>query len=620
MQNQVIANIEIEDKRIEYYSSVVIRQQFNAHHEFAIRIKYDVLEKTGSFSLANAQKLIGKSAIIKLANANSFDIAYEFRGLICEISMEQSDNFSSDLVLKGYGPTILLENGPHLSSFYKKSLKNITQKLTAPVAESNCTVNIAPQYKAPITYICQYRESTFHFLNRLSSDFGEWFYYDGKDLHFGKPANTPAIDITYGQDVHNIQLTLRLQPMTFSSYSYVSKDDKVITANAPSSVDGLDEYASFALKESNKIFSEPVNYPVRQRVDNKSDLDAFLKKQKSAMAANLEVLNGSSDNPALCIGAIAHIKFSKFEDNAFRQEDYGKFLITAIEHHVTDNGKYYNSFQAIPSGMEIIPVKNISMPIAEAQIATVKDNKDPDNMGRVRVEMLWQQPLGEMTDWLRVSTPDAGGGKGGAKNRGLVVVPEPGDQVLICFRYNDPDRPFVMGSMFHGKTGGGGGQGNNTKSLNSKSGHTVTLDDAKGITIVDKSGGNMIEIDGTNKITIASSQTIILTNGTSSLTMDKGVITLTSGGSTLTLDGTTTTLAATSVDLGGSSDACIHSGDHGFSASSGGDVDMSGVKSTVTGSGEATLTGKKATLNGDSDATVNSSGPTSIQGAIVKLN
>lgn len=520
MQNQVIARIEIEDKKIQYYSSVIIRQQFNAHHEFIIRIKYDVLEKTGSFSLNQTQQLIGKIAIIKLASANSLEVAYEFRGIICEISMEQSDNFTSDLVLKGYSPTILLENGPHLLSFYKKSLKDITQKITESVSASNCKVSIAPQYTAPLTYICQYRESTFHFINRLSSDFGEWFYYDGKELFFGKPSNPPNIDITYGEDVHNMQLTLRIQPMTFSGYSYISKDDKVISSDAPTSIDGLNEHANFVMKESDKVFSSSVNFPVRQRVDNKGDLDDVLKKQKAAMAANLEILTGSSDNPALCIGAIASVKVSKLEDDTFTKEDYGKFLITSIEHHVTDNGKYYNTFQAIPSGMEIIPVSNISLPIAESQIATVKDNKDPDNLGRVRVEMLWQQSINEMSDWIRVMTPDAGGGKDGAKNRGLVVVPEMGDQVLVCFRYNDPDRPFVMGSMFHGKSAGGGGDGNKSKSLTALSGSTVSLvGDA--ISIVD-AAGNSILFSGAGKIDIKCSASISLTCGGSEITMDAG--------------------------------------------------------------------------------------------------
>ncbi|HEX5150766.1 MAG TPA: phage baseplate assembly protein V [Parafilimonas sp.] len=619
MQNQVIADIEIEDQKIAYYSSVILSQKFNEHHSFSIRIKYDVLEKPGSFSLSNAQKLIGKSATIKLLQADTLEVAYEFHGLVCEINIEQGDNFTSDLVLKGYSPTILLENGPNFSSYYNKKLQDIAGTLTQALSQVNCPVNNNPQYKTPITYICQYKESAFHFLNRLSAHFGEWFYYDGQQLNFGKPSNSPGVEITYGVDVQTLQVKLRILPLTFSGYSYSSKDDKFITADAPGNVDGLDDHANYVLNESNKIFSEAVSIPVKQRIESKSDLDAFVKQQKTAMAANLEVVSAISDNPAVSIGAIADIKISALSENGFVTEDGGKFLVTGIEHYVNANGKYYNNFEGIPSGITALPVNNIAVPLAEPQIATVKDNKDPQNMGRIRVQMLWQQANDEMTDWLRVMTPDAGGGKDGAKNRGFLVVPEPGDQVLVCFRYNDPDRPFVMGSMFHGKTGGGGGQGNNTKSLNSKSGHTISLDDGKGITIVDKSTNNKIEIDGTNTITVTAAQKIVLTNGKS----------------TLTMDGDSITLTGAHVVISGSADIALVSSGHGFFSNAGGESTMQGSKSTVIGSDEATLTGKKSTVNGDDEATLNgktttvngdtttsvkSSGPTSIEGAIVKLN
>jgi type VI secretion system secreted protein VgrG len=479
MQHQIIAEIEIEDERIEYYSSITIRQQFNAHHEFNIRISYDVLEKVGSFKLSDAQKKIGKLAIIKLMQADNREVAYEFRGLICEISMEQSDNFTSDLLFKGYSPTILLENGPNFRSFHKKNLKAIVQQLTQPLSQASVRVNIKPEYAGSLTYICQYRESTFNFLNRLSADFGEWFYYDGIDVFFGKPTS-PTIEITYGEDVHQLQTRLRVLPLTFINYAYVSKNDAFISSKAPPSVDGLDEYARFALQESQKVFAEPVSFPVRPRVESKGDLDGFVKNQKTAIAADLEVLSGSSDNPAICIGAVADVKISRPENNSFTKEDHGKFLITSIEHHLTENGRYYNLFEGISSGIDVIPVKNFTTPIAEPQIATVMDNADPDNLGRIKVQMLWQQESGEITDWVRVMTSDAGSSDKVAKNRGFMFIPEIGDQVLLCFRYNDPDRPFVLGSIYHGKTAGGGGADNNTKSLSTKSGNTIQLYDKKG--------------------------------------------------------------------------------------------------------------------------------------------
>ncbi|HRI21891.1 MAG TPA: contractile injection system protein, VgrG/Pvc8 family, partial [Panacibacter sp.] len=278
MHNQVIADIEIDGDKIGHYSTVIIRQQFNAHHEFAIRMKYDVLESAGSFSMAKAQKKIGKTVIIKLLQANNLEAAYEFHGIICEIAMEQSDNFTSDFVLKGYSPTILLETGAHLASFYKKGLQQIVKQITESISGSGFGVKISPQYKTPITYICQYRESGFHFMNRLSSEYSEWCYYDGQQLFFGRPSSSPNIAITYGEDMHTMQLKLRILPLSFTSYAYASKSDSLFTYNAPKNVDGLDEYASNALKESNKIFSQSVQSPVRQRVESSSDLQDFAKK------------------------------------------------------------------------------------------------------------------------------------------------------------------------------------------------------------------------------------------------------------------------------------------------------------------------------------------------------
>lgn len=613
---KVIADIEIEDQKIEHYSTVTINQKFNEHHTFSIRIKYDVLEKTGSFSLSNAQKLIGKSAVIKLLYANTLEIAYEFHGLVCGIDIEQADNFSSDLVIKGYSPTILLENGQNFNSFYNKKLQQIVDALTGSLSQVNCSVNNSPQYKAPIPYVSQYRESAFHFLNRLSSQFGEWFYYDGQKLYFGKPSGSPNIEIIYGIDVRSMQMKLQILPLTFSGYSYLSKDDKLITADAPSTIDGLDEYASFVLNESNKIFSEPVSLPVKQRIESKSDLDSFLKQKKTAMAANLEVLNATSDNPAVCIGAVADLKVSVLSGADFKKEDGGKFLITAIEHHVSGNGKYYNSFEGIPSGIDVIPVNNVIVPLAEPQIATVKDNKDPDNMGRVRVQMLWQQASNEMTDWLRVMTPDAGGGKGGAKNRGLVVVPEPGDQVLVCFRYNDPDRPFVLGSMFHGKTGGGGGQGNKVKSLTALSGSVVSLD-GDTINIID-AAGNKVTLDGGGKINVNCTSNITLECGSSKITMDSGGK-IEISGTEITVSGSTKAEMKSTASFKAEGTAATVkgataeiSGDSKVDVKSGAAVEVASPATTIKG--DANLKLQSATVD------VEGSAMTNVKGGVVNLN
>lgn len=114
------------------------------------------------------------------------------------------------------------------------------------------------------------------------------------------------------------------------------------------------------------------------------------------------------------------------------------------------------------------------------------------------------------TSWIRVMTPDAGKSDQVTTNRGFVFIPEKDDIVLVGFRYDDPNRPFVMGSLFNGKTGTGGDSGNKKKSLTTRSGCTITIDDDAGsILIMDPSGSKFL-LNGDKTITIDSEEKITL--------------------------------------------------------------------------------------------------------------
>ena len=152
------------------------------------------------------------------------------------------------------------------------------------------------------------------------------------------------------------------------------------------------------------------------------------------------------------------------------------------------------------------------MPLAETQMATVLSNADPQDKGRVRVRMNWQTN-GMQTGWVRVMTPDGGSSDDVKSNRGFVFIPEVGDQVLLGFRHGDPARPYVMGSLFNGTTGNGGGSNNSIKSLKTRSGISVILnDDNKSLEIKD-AGGSSIHLDGNGNILINAPKNIQLHAG-----------------------------------------------------------------------------------------------------------
>ncbi len=96
------------------------------------------------------------------------------------------------------------------------------------------------------------------------------------------------------------------------------------------------------------------------------------------------------------------------------------------------------------------------------------------------------------------------------QNRGYVAIPEVGDQVMVNFVHNHPDRPFVMGGMFHGGTALGGFADNRVKSIMTRSGHKVVFTEDESIIITDKSG-NEIHLDTTgSNINLTAPETMTL--------------------------------------------------------------------------------------------------------------
>jgi uncharacterized protein involved in type VI secretion and phage assembly len=153
--------------------------------------------------------------------------------------------------------------------------------------------------------------------------------------------------------------------------------------------------------------------------------------------------------------------------------------------------------------------------VAGLLTGTVADNKDPQKLGRVRVNIpaLSDQAV---TPWARIATPMAG------PSRGLYLLPDVGDEVLIGFEGGNPQFPYVLGALWNANNqsppeDNASGK-NDHRSLTSRSGHIVRLDDAEGkerIEVIDKSGknrlvistaDNSIEISADGDITIASTR------------------------------------------------------------------------------------------------------------------
>lgn len=103
-------------------------------------------------------------------------------------------------------------------------------------------------------------------------------------------------------------------------------------------------------------------------------------------------------------------------------------------------------------------------------IATVVDNRDPEQLGQVQVTFGWLDQSMK-TDWISVAQPHAGG------DRGHFWMPEIGDEVLVGFLHGDVNKPVVIGAMWN-QQAKAPAKDPRHRMIRSKNGHTIHFVDS----------------------------------------------------------------------------------------------------------------------------------------------
>ncbi|GGH19077.1 type VI secretion system Vgr family protein [Pedobacter zeae] len=519
MENKLIVEISIEGSAITHFASFNLLQAFNQHHYFELHFNHDQLGAPGLISLDDSRDFVGKT--LTASFGHSPENLQHFSGLVTKVELSQSHGYHGVLVVSGYSPTILIDRGPDLGSYLDKDLDTIVKLATKDTPANDLAIVSNASRKAAIDYLIQYRESDFEFLNRLSGEYHEWFYYDGKQLNFGKPDKQKEVSLFYGRDVFNLQYAMEVSPIKYKRFAYNPRQDEMLQSESTGKADGNPDLAH-AIKASNTMYSKTFNQPSLIRVDSGNDIKSHVENEEKAHISELLKINASGDNAQLSIGSIAEITMSIRKELAFATESLGKFLITNINHQIDGTGKYSNTFEGLVATTERIMVKNYQKPQSDMQLADVIDNDDPQGQGRVKVKFKWECQTNDPTEWLRVVSPNAGSGDTG-KNRGFHVIPEKGDQVVIAFEEGNVARPVVMGSVYHGKSGDSSGfKNSNTKGLTSRKGSSLSFDDLNHALNLGTNAANFVKIEnGPGLITAQSAETIVIKTGQSSITLKK---------------------------------------------------------------------------------------------------
>lgn len=579
-------DVLISGKEIDAFREIYLHQKIHAHQFLEIKFPKKALEGEDTDFGQQSKDLLGESISIQVTDVNEHDHISPliFEGIITGVKLSKGEmsHAGDEIILKAASQEIISDDGPNYGCFHQMTLDKIVKKV---MQDYGFKLQVSSTFTETLEYVVQHNESAFEFIQRLAEQYGQWFYYNGEELVFGKP-ETNETELKYGFDLkdYEIHLTPRAQSFNYFSHDYLKdemqNDDK---AHKPK----LSGYNDTVYKKSDYIFKNKTNVWINTNNEDKAAaiLKHKAKVQQENYAINQSRITGGSENSGIKLGNLVSIKKE------------GKYRITEVSHHFDYSGHYENHFVGVAGGQDGYPHTNINaFPHSQSQIAHVIDTNDPDGFGRIKVEFGWQSLIGEVSPWIRVLTPSAGDGQG------IQFLPEVGDQVLVGFEGGDAESPYVIGSLHHkGKkpSGDWASSGNDIKIIHTRGGHKITFKDKDGdesITIEDKEG---------NSILLDTKEKGISINAVQNLTINAGAdISITAGGK-LTMDSTT--------DM-------IHTAGTKLESSAGTEMAMSAkVKAEL----KAPMIGIKADASAKLEAPmvdIDGKAMTNVKGALLNLN
>lgn len=508
--------IQIGGENLTRFSKLVINQKVHSHHHFSIL--QPLPKEFVSQAIDKAQKYVGQSVTINIKPSNMMtNSPLIFNGIITEAQMIRTSGASGGIIINGYSPTILLEGPPNTRSFNDETLSGIVKEILKDYSGDSLKPTVEISKDTALPYTVQYAESDFSFLCRIAQKKGQWFFFNGEELQFGKP-KSKNFTLDYGRSLHSFNIEMRAKSLGFEYLGYdPSNGDTQKASSAEVDYQPQDGYSKAIFESSKKLFTNTSTMLYSHSLEegnSRTHLIDRVTTQLQSRTADMVTAKGESDETGLRIGDVVSIKEPAFSLtgnilDGLQEQNFGNYIITDIMHVCDESGTYHNTFDAVPESVVAPPYGNVhSFPTAESQPATVISNADPAGLGRVKVAFAWQKDAAKSTPWIRMVNSHSGGGKG------FYFVPEVGEEVLVAFEGGNAEKPFVLGAMYNGSASSGySTSGNDKKVIQTRSGTKIIMDDAAGSVFIEDPSGNTWLMDGQGNIDVNAPNNMKITVG-----------------------------------------------------------------------------------------------------------
>ncbi|HEX4520561.1 MAG TPA: VgrG-related protein [Gaiellaceae bacterium] len=490
------------------------------------------LEKIDQFPIQ-----IGSDIEVLLSAIDGTSLTSTFKGKV--VSLEPEFASGTTLGFRAYDGSHQLHQTKTAATYQNMTASDIARKVAG---RAGIDVGTVDSGGVAYDFIQQNNETDWEFLWKLASriDF-EVLVLDHK-LYFrkaGPPAGTQDISLKWGDTLISFNPRIsgvqQVDEVTVRARNgqQAQPYEATTSLQEPESAIGISRAAAAgALSGGTMVVADR---PVHSQAEAQDLSDAYASHMG---AGYLEAHGVAKGNPAIKAG-------SKVKIDGVGTSFGGTYVVSSCVHHFQGSHGYRTLFST--SGRSPRSLVDLMTPKGKrgwgnsVVMGIVTNNNDPDNTGRVRVKY---PALGDQTEgwWAPVVAPNAG------SSRGLLMLPQVGDEVVIGFEHDDVQHPYVLGSIWNGAATPGSDLAlqdgsfslqsdqkiamhakdvitiksdkdfslETTGKIDQKPQQDMTLDGAASVTI---KGGTTISIEGTTQLEIKC--------GSSSLTMNSmGVISI----------------------------------------------------------------------------------------------
>jgi phage protein D len=361
-----------------------------------------------------------------------------FKGTVTSVEIESLVDRAPELVIVAYDQAIRLTQNTRTRAFLQMSEADIIRKLAtdAGLAAPKLSIDASVQ-----PYVLQ-ADTDLELLQTLVDRMGAEWWMDGDTLTVASPKTTGApVSMALGKDIGD--LTVRASALAATAVEvrgWDRENQQPIRATATSG-----KAPAPASKLADSVRGRPTTTVIDASATPMTSHEASLIARSAYdrdVTSAVEAHGTCLVDPRIAPGGAIQLTDAGPAS--------GTYPVTSVEHAYGADGFWTRFVCGARRPMSIVDTLRAAPDGSGLRngglvVGTVTNINDPEKRGRVRVK------YGGLSDdvesaWARLVTLGAG------KSRGLVFLPEIGDEVLVGFEGADARQPVVIGGMFGPKT------------------------------------------------------------------------------------------------------------------------------------------------------------------------